>query len=144
MDTVDLVQELVEEIVNRDKKPLIFVDLERVNLSRDGSIAIMQVLVPPNPTVYLIDVHVLKGAAFETATADGHTWKAILESTSYAKVFFDVRTVNRCVSLPLTCVPTLPRDQRSSKACSVLWVTVQAVEAYMSRWENPLFLLLMF
>lgn len=90
VDTVNLVQELVTEIVTRDKKPLLFVDLEGVNLSRDGSVAIMQVLVPPNPTVYLIDVHVLQAAAFETATAAGNTWKAILESPDYAKVFFDV------------------------------------------------------
>lgn len=91
VDTVDLVHELVTEIVHRDKKPLLFVDLEGVNLSRDGSVAIMQVLVPPNPTVYLVDVHVLQAAAFDTVTKDGQSLKAILESTDYAKVFFDVR-----------------------------------------------------
>lgn len=91
VDTVELVQQLVEEIASRETKPLIFVDLEGVNLSRDGSVAIMQVLVPPSPTVYLIDVHVLEEKAFETGTRNDVTWKEILESDSYAKVFFDVR-----------------------------------------------------
>ena len=51
----------------------------------------MQVLVPPSPTVYLIDVHILQEKAFHTPTDDGYSWKTILEMGSYAKVFFDVR-----------------------------------------------------
>lgn len=91
VDSVVLIQGLIEDVASRQKKPLIFVDLEGQNLSRDGSVAIMQVLVPPNPTVYLIDVHLLQGKTFQTATVNNHTWKGILESDSYAKVFFDVR-----------------------------------------------------
>jgi exonuclease 3'-5' domain-containing protein 1 len=91
IDTTEGLQSMVDEITDRDQKPLIFVDLEGVNLSRDGTIAIMQVLMPPKPVVYLIDVHLLRQDAFETPCARGNTWKEILESDSYAKVFFDVR-----------------------------------------------------
>jgi exonuclease 3'-5' domain-containing protein 1 len=91
VDSVALIQDLVEDIVSRVRKPLIFVDLEGANLSRDGSVAIMQVLVPPNPTVHLIDVHLLQDKAFQTSTGNGYTWKEILGSDSHAKVFFDVR-----------------------------------------------------
>lgn len=51
----------------------------------------MQVLVPPNPTVHLIDVHLLQDKAFQTPTGNGYTWKDILGSDSHVKVFFDVR-----------------------------------------------------
>ena len=91
VDTADGVQEMILEIMNRNKAPLIFVDLEGVNLSRDGTIAIMQVIVPPKPTIYLIDVHTLQEKAFNSPTKDGYTWKTILEMDSYAKVCFDVR-----------------------------------------------------
>jgi hypothetical protein len=48
IDTVDLVRKLIEDIENSQPcLPFIFMDLKGVNLSRHGSIAIMQVLVPP-------------------------------------------------------------------------------------------------
>jgi len=45
----------------------------------------------PAKHVYIIDVHVLKKKAFETPSATGLTLKAVLESDSVPKVFFDVR-----------------------------------------------------
>jgi hypothetical protein len=39
--------------------PFLFLDLEGVSLGRQGTISILQVLVPPSRTVYLLDVHVL-------------------------------------------------------------------------------------
>lgn len=91
IDTMDLIRALVNEITHMDRKSLIFVDLEGINLSRHVSVAIMQVLVPPNPAVYLIDIHVLQKEAFTAATDDGETLGGILESDTYAKVFFDMR-----------------------------------------------------
>ncbi|KIV84210.1 hypothetical protein PV11_00002 [Exophiala sideris] len=64
VDSVVLIQDLVEDIVSRVRKSLIFVDLDGVNLSRDGSVAIMQVLVPPNPTVHVIDMNLLQDKGF--------------------------------------------------------------------------------
>ena len=69
---------------------LVFIELEGVNLSRFGKIAIMQMLLPPSPIVYLIDVHVLGPEAFEVI-AEATSLKSILESKITYKVFFDIR-----------------------------------------------------
>ncbi|ETN43949.1 uncharacterized protein HMPREF1541_11080 [Cyphellophora europaea CBS 101466] len=91
IDNADSVREVVQEVTSRNKIPLIFIDLEGENLSRHGSIAIVSVLIPPNPTIYLLDVHELQSRAFDTAAAGGLTWRSILESEEHPKVFFDVR-----------------------------------------------------
>ncbi|KAI9150362.1 Short-chain dehydrogenase/reductase SDR [Paramyrothecium foliicola] len=71
--------------------PPLFVDLEGVNLSRQGTISILQIYVLPIKTTYLIDIHILKDKAFATAGKNGKTLKHILESATIPKVFFDVR-----------------------------------------------------
>jgi exonuclease 3'-5' domain-containing protein 1 len=91
VDTVELVRDLVAQIESVVQKPLIFIDLEGVNLSRDGVIAIMQILVPPNPVVHLIDIYTLGKEAFDTSGPGAQTLRGILESRDYPKVFFDVR-----------------------------------------------------
>jgi len=48
-------------------------------------------LLPPNPTVYLVDVHTLQHKAFETSNGNGHSFQSILESPDVPKVLFDVR-----------------------------------------------------
>lgn len=91
-DSIGLVKSMIHSIESSPlENPLLFVDLEGINLSRHGSIAILQILVPPNPVVNLVDVYTLKASAFETPSASGVTLKAILESEQYPKVFFDVR-----------------------------------------------------
>jgi exonuclease 3'-5' domain-containing protein 1 len=92
VDTVDLVHDLVKHIEDAVHKPFIFVDLEGVNLSRDGVIAITQILVPPSPIVHLVDICTLQRDAFDvSAGPGGQTLRTILESKDYPKVFFDVR-----------------------------------------------------
>lgn len=91
IDTKDLVRDVVDEIYNRDTQPLIFIDQEGQDLGRHGTIAIMQILAPPDPTVYLLDIHVLGRRAFDTSGTCNLTWANILESVQYVKVFFDVR-----------------------------------------------------
>jgi exonuclease 3'-5' domain-containing protein 1 len=93
VDTVEKVRQLIFVIeTTQPQPPFLFIDLEGVNLSRQRSVAIMQILVPPQKKVYLLDVHVLKGLAFNTpGGANGLTLKDVLESDKYAKVFFDVR-----------------------------------------------------
>ena len=59
--------------------------------SLHGSISIVTVYVLPRQHVYLVDVHALGAAAFDTAASDGPTFRAILESPDVTKVFFDVR-----------------------------------------------------
>ncbi|KAL8675611.1 MAG: hypothetical protein Q9168_000123 [Polycauliona sp. 1 TL-2023] len=72
--------------------PSLFVDLEGVNLSRQGTISILQVHVSPSDRTYLVDIHSLGFRAFHTPGTDGHTTlKSIFESSAVIKVFFDVR-----------------------------------------------------
>lgn len=71
--------------------PSLYLDIEGVNLCRHGSVSIVQLLVVPQNRTYLLDVHTLKDAAFNTPGATGQTLKHILEAEAIPKVFFDVR-----------------------------------------------------
>jgi exonuclease 3'-5' domain-containing protein 1 len=72
--------------------PSIYVDLEGVNLSRQGTISILQLYVLPKDYTYLVDVHRLQDAAFSTpGKHSGMCLRAILEAEIIPKVFFDVR-----------------------------------------------------
>lgn len=72
--------------------PSLYIDLEGVNLSRHGSISILQIYVLPLKETYLIDIHTLQEKAFlSTASEQGQTLLDILESPYVPKVFFDVR-----------------------------------------------------
>ena len=91
VDTCEAVASLVDSISQATTTPLLFVDLEGVNLSRHGSISIMQLLMPPSPVVHLLDVCTLQASAFDTPGTKGQTLRSLLESDRYGKVFFDVR-----------------------------------------------------
>ncbi|KIV89994.1 hypothetical protein PV10_07344 [Exophiala mesophila] len=92
VDTPSLVRDLLKAIETCPvDRPFLFVDLEGINLSRHGSISIMQILIPATGVVYLVDVVTLKAEAFDTASDSGLTLKKVLESETIPKVFFDVR-----------------------------------------------------
>lgn len=92
VDNEDKLRSLLVHITKRVSEPcFIFVDLEGVNLSRSGTVAIMQILMPPEPTVYLVDVHVLGSRAFDLTSNSGTNFRYVLESASIFKVFFDIR-----------------------------------------------------
>jgi exonuclease 3'-5' domain-containing protein 1 len=95
LDTTAAIADLIDGLLQliRDP-PSLFLDLEGVNLSREGSISILTLLVQPvNPQrrAYLIDIHTLGSAAFTTKGAKGLSLQNILESPTIPKVFFDVR-----------------------------------------------------
>ncbi|KAG4427040.1 hypothetical protein IFR05_017477, partial [Cadophora sp. M221] len=71
--------------------PSLYIDLEGVNLSRQGSISILQIHVAPQKKTYLIDIHTLGSKAFDTTGELDHTLRSVLQSESIPKVFFDVR-----------------------------------------------------
>jgi len=78
----------------RTDPPSIYVDLEGIDLSREGSISILTFMLypcEPQKHIYLIDVHILGCLAFNTPGKSGKTMKGILESPAIPKVFFDVR-----------------------------------------------------
>ncbi|KAK1144150.1 hypothetical protein N8T08_005812 [Aspergillus melleus] len=72
--------------------PSLYVDLEGVNLSRNGTISVIQIYVLPLDMTYLIDVCTLQEETFSQPSAMGRTLKDIFESPSVPKVFFDVRS----------------------------------------------------
>lgn len=72
--------------------PSLYIDLEGVNLSRHGSISVIQIYVLPLDKTYLVDIYTLKEKAFlQPAFNNGQTLMGILESPHIPKVFFDVR-----------------------------------------------------
>ncbi|KAL5396314.1 hypothetical protein PMIN06_012589 [Paraphaeosphaeria minitans] len=72
--------------------PSLYVDLEGINLSRQGTISIFQFYVLPKDHTYLVDIYRLKESAFSTTGKNSESClKAILEAENIPKVFFDVR-----------------------------------------------------
>ncbi|ORY10439.1 ribonuclease H-like domain-containing protein [Clohesyomyces aquaticus] len=92
VDTPEAVAALVDAIANLPTHPpSLYIDLEGIDLSRHGTISILQLFVLPHSRTYLIDIHNLRSAAFLTPSPKGHTLKGILESAVVPKAFFDVR-----------------------------------------------------
>jgi exonuclease 3'-5' domain-containing protein 1 len=71
--------------------PALYLDLEGINLGRNGSISIMSLYIKPLGRIYLIDVHRLDKATFSTANSSGISLKTLLESSIIPKVIFDIR-----------------------------------------------------
>ncbi|KAL7905798.1 putative FMN-binding domain-containing protein [Trichoderma velutinum] len=93
VDTVFALSKAVDALAGLPAEPpSIYVDLEGQNLSRYGTISILQIHVHPTNTTYLIDVQSLGNECFSTAGQTGWTLKRILESPLVPKVFFDVRS----------------------------------------------------
>ncbi|KAF8986380.1 hypothetical protein BDQ17DRAFT_1376178, partial [Cyathus striatus] len=70
----------------------IAVDLEGINLSREGRISIMQITAEGSSTVWLIDITTLDATAFNHVDANGRSLKGVLESLDIMKAFYDVRS----------------------------------------------------
>ena len=97
IDTTKQIGDLVDQLVFYNTppvptSPIIYIDLEGVDLCREGTISILTLLVNTGvPKIYLIDVHVLGAQAFNTAGVEKKTLKDILQDECIPKVFFDVR-----------------------------------------------------
>ncbi|KAJ4125308.1 hypothetical protein NW768_008924 [Fusarium equiseti] len=92
VDTEAAVSKLVDALDGLKKGPAsIFIDLEGVNLSRHGTISIMQIYDAVDKCVYLVDIHTLGAKCFSTEGKDRRTLKHVLEDNTIVKVFFDVR-----------------------------------------------------
>lgn len=85
INTTEQIGKLVHWLVLRHSppapfRPTMYIDLEGVNLCREGSVSILTLLVDtgiPTACVYLIDVHTLDARAFNTAGAKKTTLKGI-------------------------------------------------------------------
>ncbi|KAK6436858.1 hypothetical protein LTR95_006951 [Oleoguttula sp. CCFEE 5521] len=72
-------------------EPSLYIDLEGNNLSRNGTLSLITILVEPRHIVRLVDVTGLGKDAFEIAGSDKRTLRQILEAPEIVKVFFDIR-----------------------------------------------------
>lgn len=92
IDTAEAIPAVIKTLVDQPTTPpSLYIDLEGVNLSRQGSISILQIHVAPQKKTYLIDIHTLGSKAFDTTGELDHTLGSVLQSESIPKVFFDVR-----------------------------------------------------
>ncbi|KAK0930971.1 hypothetical protein LTR29_016547 [Friedmanniomyces endolithicus] len=92
LDTTAALEKFLSDLGNCDgQPPRLYVDLEGNNLSRNGTLSLVTILLEPERDVYLVDVTTLGRDAFTTAGADGRTLKSVLESEDVVKVYFDIR-----------------------------------------------------
>lgn len=92
VDSTAAVSELVDKLLDLPTSPpSLYVDVEGINLSRNGTISIVQIYSLPEKQTYLLDVYTLQKAAFTTSGKTGTTIQDILEAQSIPKVFYDVR-----------------------------------------------------
>lgn len=92
INTAPALQTFIAELPEfTDGQPGLYVDLEGNDLSRNGTLSLITILVEPRHTVHLIDVKTLGAAAFTTQDSSGKTIQQILESETVIKVFFDIR-----------------------------------------------------
>ncbi|KAL8686044.1 MAG: hypothetical protein Q9218_007386 [Villophora microphyllina] len=93
IDTPQKVTTLIDDLADLpDSPPSLYLDVEGVDLSRQGTISIIQLFAVPKNCVYLIDIYTLGAQTFHATGTDGKTTlRSILESESIPKVFFDVR-----------------------------------------------------
>ncbi|KAF5844037.1 hypothetical protein GGP41_003900 [Bipolaris sorokiniana] len=98
IDTTEQIGDLVDWLICHGSSvrnsPTMYIDLEGVNLCREGSVSILTLLIDtgiPTRRVCLIDVHTLGAQAFNTVGAKQATLKDILQDEEITKVFFDVR-----------------------------------------------------
>ncbi|KAI1160688.1 ribonuclease H-like protein [Nemania serpens] len=93
LDTTAAISSVVDEFSGLPSSPpSLYIDLEGVNLSRRGTISILQIHIRTTSQNYVVDVMKLGEAAFLTqGSRTVNTLKSILESPSIPKVFFDVR-----------------------------------------------------
>ncbi|KAK4236790.1 hypothetical protein C8A03DRAFT_45247 [Achaetomium macrosporum] len=69
----------------------LYLDFEGNNLSRNGTLSLLTVLVHPTGAIGIVDVQTLGNSAFTTPGANGKTLKSILEDPVITKCFWDVR-----------------------------------------------------
>lgn len=79
---------------NKDQHLKLYIDLEGENLSRDGTLSLLTLLVCSSgypDLTFIVNVHTLGSSAFSTGGKLGKSLKDILESSKIPKGFFDVR-----------------------------------------------------
>lgn len=121
IDSTTSIATLIDTIVSLPRNPpSLYIDLEGINLSTEGDVSILPLMLYPQKGVYLIDIHVLNMAAFTTPGTGGKTLRSILESSVTPKVFFDVRNDSNILyfryGIALRCVEDIQLMECASRA----------------------------
>ena len=93
---IDSVEYLEWMLVRMDdlptNPPSFYLDAEGRSLGRSGTLALLQIYNLPQDETYLVDIHVLKAAAFDHLhpAAGGMSLRDILEDVNIPKVFFAI------------------------------------------------------
>ena len=123
VDTPHEIVSLLNDIENQPTNPpSLYLDIEGVNLSRHGSISIVQLFNVPQNHVFLIDIFVLQQAAFTTPNRSGITLRSVLESEKIPKVFFDVRNDSDALFAHFNIFLRGCHDVQLLKAANQSWV----------------------
>lgn len=92
VDTPAAIRSLVDILAPLEQSlGSICLDLEGINLSRYGSVSLLQIFVPSCQQPFIVDVHTLGVQAFNTSSSEGKTMKDVLESKIIKKHLFDAR-----------------------------------------------------
>ena len=105
-NTIELAHFLNLAMMFRRSPPALYIDIQGKKLGRNGKISLLTIYSPLVYKVYIIDVHTLGKAAFDTPAAchmgdkDGNkiesgekfTLGSVLQREDLPKVFFDVRS----------------------------------------------------
>ncbi|KAF9051874.1 ribonuclease H-like domain-containing protein [Panaeolus papilionaceus] len=93
VDTLDLLNDCLQDIspVGKPAPEELAIDMEGVNLCRDGRVATLQIVANKSTTVWVIDITTLGREAFDHTTADKQSLRAVLQSSASRKLFYDVR-----------------------------------------------------
>lgn len=91
IDTLSALKTFLSGLPSDVQQPSLYVDLEGNDLSRNGTLSLVTILVEPQHTVHLIDIKTLGNMAFSTSDTDSKTLQQVLESPDITKVFFDIR-----------------------------------------------------
>jgi exonuclease 3'-5' domain-containing protein 1 len=152
---------LLDSLVNLPvDPPSLYFDLEGARLGRLGSLSLLVLYVAPQRTTYIIDVHSLGADTFTTENSDGNSLRAVLQSPTLPKVFFDIRndsdalyshyniSVNAIIDIQLLELATrdhsmayvaglakcIKRDSTASAAVKLSW---QRTKETVSRLYDP-------
>lgn len=88
VDSTETLNECISDISPTIQTPStkLAIDLEGVDLGRNGRIAILQIVAAHSDTIWLVDVTTLGSVAFEHADDEGRSLKAVLEGRETKKV----------------------------------------------------------
>ncbi|KAF8451429.1 ribonuclease H-like domain-containing protein [Terfezia claveryi] len=148
IDTTEEITNLIDSItpyLTSTSPPALYLDVEGIDLWREGYISILQLHLHPNSHTYLIDIHLLGERAFTTTGLRDPTssLKSILESPAIPVVFFDVRNDNDALfhlyGINLKNVHDIQLMELAARPSSkrLIWGLAKTVEQYlhMSRTE---------